>query len=117
MFAKCDLCVAIKEEKQKARSMEQRDALNDLACRHNSLQMFAAFCGKGCKQLFIVLNFPRNERMDYYQRIDSALSFPSDFLSIIIDSMDQSKLMVPRLANQRKATSDLWSLRTHLIGN
>jgi len=39
MFAKCDLCVAIKEEKQKARSVEERESLNDLACRHNELQM------------------------------------------------------------------------------
>jgi hypothetical protein len=58
----------------------------------------------------------RSERLSYYQRIDLAKNYPNDYLSIIISSMDQSKLLVPRLANQRKATSDAWLLRTHLIG-
>lgn len=54
--------------------------------------------------------------MDYYKRVDLAVAYPAEYLSIIIDSMDQSKLVVPRLSQQRKATSDLWALRTHLIG-
>lgn len=54
--------------------------------------------------------------MSYYSRIQDSKSNPKEYLSIIIDSMDQNKLLVPRLSMVRKSTSDAWLLRTHLIG-
>ena len=37
-------------------------------------------------------------------------------MCMIIDGMDQAKLLLPQLNNKSKAFSEAWKLRTHLTG-
>ena len=39
--------------------------------------------------------FFRHERLDYYKKRELAIKLPNDYLSLIIDGMDQSKTGVP----------------------
>jgi hypothetical protein len=36
---------------------------------------------------------------------------------VIIDGMDQMKLLIPKMLNQAKAYASAWRLKTHLTGN
>ena len=37
-------------------------------------------------------------------------------MTLILDGMDQAKLLLPQLCNLSKAFSDAWKIRTHLTG-
>lgn len=45
------------------------------------------------------------------------MSNPKEYLSVIIDGMDQNKTNLPHLVRIPKACQNLWTLRTHLTGN
>jgi len=57
------------------------------------------------------------ERHHYYANQQLALSNPKEYLSVIINGMDQNKTNLPHLVSIPKACQNLWTLRTHLTGN
>jgi hypothetical protein len=44
-------------------------------------------------------------------------SNPDKIACVIIDGMDQMKLLIPKMLNQAKAYASAWRLKTHLTGN
>jgi hypothetical protein len=52
----------------------------------------------------------------YYQHRQKAKTNPKQNVCLIVDGMDQMKLMVPQLLNVMKAYSSAKRLKTHLIG-
>ena len=45
-----------------------------------------------------------------------AIREPKEYMSIIIDGMDQSKTDLPHQSRKNKAACNLWVMRTHLSG-
>ncbi|XP_070555384.1 uncharacterized protein [Ptychodera flava] len=95
-FTKCDVCVALKEEKASTMDPEVKSLIDRLMEEHNTVNIA--------------------ERQTYFDHRELARGKPDKYLSVIVDGMDQNKLCIPRLAQTRKSTSGLWSLRTHLTG-
>jgi hypothetical protein len=60
--------------------------------------------------------YSREEREVYYRHRQKAKTNPKQNVCLIIDGMDQMKLMVPKLLNVMKAYSSAWRLKTHLTG-
>ena len=60
--------------------------------------------------------FCRQERKRYYSNRQAAIENPSEYLSIIIDGMDQNKTNLPHLIRIPKSCQNLWCLHTHLTG-
>ena len=60
--------------------------------------------------------FCRQERKRYYSNRQAAIESPSEYLSIIIDGMDQNKTNLPHLIRIPKSCQNLWCLHTHLTG-
>ena len=58
----------------------------------------------------------RQERRVYYLHRYKARRFPSKYLTIIDDAMDQKTTSIPRVRRKTKATCNLASLSTHLVG-
>jgi hypothetical protein len=58
----------------------------------------------------------REEREKYYKHRNKAKQKPNEIVCMIIDGMDQMKLMIPKLINVMKAYSSAWRLKTHLTG-
>ena len=51
------------------------------------------------------------ERQHYYKHRDFAQRHKREYISIIIDGMDQSKTNLPHFARERKSGASLWHLR------
>lgn len=67
-----------------------------------------------CRCVFLYF---RQERLCYYNhRLKSKGQDKDNYLCIIIDGMDQAKLLVANLLNIAKAYCSAWRLRTHLTG-
>ena len=64
----------------------------------------------------IILFYFREQRQKYYYNKGKAKMEPLKYMSIIIDGMDQAKLMIPNLLHSSKAFADAWKLRTHMTG-
>ena len=60
--------------------------------------------------------FCRQERKRYYSNRQAAIENQSEYLSIIIDGMDQNKTNLPHLIRIPKSCQNLWCLHTHLTG-
>lgn len=60
--------------------------------------------------------FHRQERKHYYSNRQAAIESPAEFLSIILDGMDQNKTNLPHLIRIPKSCQNLWCLHTHLTG-
>ena len=58
----------------------------------------------------------RQERQRYYTNRQLAVENPKEYLSMIIDGMDQNKTNIPHLVRIPKACQNVWTLRTHLTG-
>ena len=58
----------------------------------------------------------RQERQRYYTNRKIAIENPAEYLSIILDGMDQNKTNIPHLVRVSKSCQNLWCLRTHLTG-
>ena len=58
----------------------------------------------------------REQRQRYYDNRRLAIDNPREYISTIIDGMDQNKTNLPHFARVTKATQNLWTLRTHLTG-
>ena len=52
----------------------------------------------------------------YYEHRQKAKMNPDKNVCIILDGMDQMKLMIPKLLSQMKVFSSAWRLKTHLTG-
>ena len=58
----------------------------------------------------------REEREKYYCHRNKAKENMDKYACIIVDGMDQMKLMVPNLLHVMKVFSGAWKLKTHLTG-
>ena len=62
--------------------------------------------------------FCREERDKYYYHRGKAKdpARSNNYLCMILDGMDQNKLLVPSLMTESKAYGSAWRLKTHLTG-
>ncbi|KAI8496713.1 ATP binding [Branchiostoma belcheri] len=95
-FTKCTECDTLKKLLKSATTKEDIKEIQDRRTAHFSLQNSA--------------------RQKYYKHIKKARNQPENYLSIIIDSMDQNKTSVPHFATQTKLQASLKPLRVHLTG-
>ena len=58
----------------------------------------------------------RNEREKYAKHRHKAEKYPSKYISIIIDGMDQDKTNIPHLISTPKALAGNYTLETHVTG-
>ena len=58
----------------------------------------------------------RNEREKYAKHRHKAEKYPSKYMSIIIDGMDQDKTNIPHLISTPKALAGNYTLETHVTG-
>lgn len=58
----------------------------------------------------------RNEREKYAKHRHKAEKYPSKYMSIIIDGMDQDKTNIPHLISIPKALAGNYTLETHITG-
>ena len=58
----------------------------------------------------------RQERRVYYNHRYKARRFPEKYLTIIDDGMDQKTTNIPRVRRKTKATCNLTTVGTHLVG-
>ena len=58
----------------------------------------------------------RTERKEYYAHREIARSDPSNYLSIIIDGMDQQKTCIPYMVPEAKTTQHLPWITAHITG-
>lgn len=61
--------------------------------------------------LFPFIYFFSMERRKYYKHIQKAKDQPEKYLSVIIDSMDQSKTQLPHFLYKSNFTGNMWKLR------
>ena len=52
-----------------------------------------------------------SQERQHYRHRDLAIRCRKDYLSIIIDGMDQNKTNLPHILRERKSGSNLWRLR------
>ena len=55
-------------------------------------------------------------RKKYYKHIRKAKAEPTEYLSLIIDAMDQQKTRIPHLVPKSKVMDHVTLLKTHLVG-
>ena len=87
--------------------MEERVTSN-----YNSYPSLILYAIANCYSLSIC----RQERQRYYSNRQLAIESSDEYLSIILDGMDQNKTNVPHLVRVPKSCQNLWCLRTHLTG-
>ncbi|XP_077986807.1 uncharacterized protein LOC144441142 isoform X2 [Glandiceps talaboti] len=58
----------------------------------------------------------KKQRESYYNNIMRAKAQPDDYLSVIIDGMEQNCSNLPHFPKKTKENSTLWKLKTHLTG-
>lgn len=58
----------------------------------------------------------RRERRVYYLHCYKARRYPNKYLTIIDDAMDQKTTCIPRVRRKTKATCNLATVGTHLVG-
>lgn len=70
------------------------------------------------EELFDLCLPNREEREKYYYHRGKAKDGVTSkkCMCIIIDGMDQNKLLIPALLNQAKSYASAWRLKTHLTG-
>ncbi|XP_063439429.1 uncharacterized protein LOC134720824 isoform X3 [Mytilus trossulus] len=95
-FSKCNKCIKIKTKLSSTRSKTKKQELQRRREKHLKQQNM--------------------ERRKYYKHIQKAKEQPEKYLSVIIDSMDQSKTQLPHFLYKSKFTGNMWKLRVHLIG-
>ncbi|XP_070573827.1 uncharacterized protein [Ptychodera flava] len=83
-FTKCDVCVALKEEKASTMDPEVKSLIDRLMEEHNTVNIA--------------------ERQTYFDHRELAIGQPDKYLSVIVDGMDQISYASqdwPRLENQQ----------------
>ena len=92
-FVTCTICTAYHSRLRKVRSIEEREQLKQYRRDH--------------------LNKQRIQREKYYYHRSKAISYPDEYLCIIMDGMDQKKTNLPVLG---RYTKDEAPLRLRLVG-
>ncbi|XP_078694222.1 uncharacterized protein LOC144923518 [Branchiostoma floridae x Branchiostoma belcheri] len=95
-FTKCTECDTLKKLLKSAKSKADIEEVKERRTAHFNLQNAA--------------------RQKYYSHIKKARREPQNYLSIIIDSMDQNKVAIPHFATQTKLQATLTPLKLHLTG-
>ena len=124
-FSTCDVCAAIREARERTLNPEVRKK-NGLdswwksicSCNGNSklsVIVCAAWYGVFTSSLYNTL-VCRNEREKYAKHRHKAEKYPSKYMSIIIDGMDQDKTNIPHLISIPKALAGNYTLETHITG-
>ena len=65
---------------------------------------------------YSTIHYCREEREVYYRHRQKAKTNPKQNVCLIVDGMDQMKLLIPQLLNTMKIYSSAWRLKTHLTG-
>ncbi|XP_078574037.1 uncharacterized protein LOC144860600 [Branchiostoma floridae x Branchiostoma japonicum] len=95
-FTKCDECDDLKDLLNRAKTKGDIQKVKERRSAHFTLQSTA--------------------RQKYYSHIKKAKQQPDNYLSLIIDSMDQNKTFLPHFATLTKSKSNLKPLKFHLTG-
>ena len=95
-FSKCDVCIKYALDSSIPISKAAREAL-DL-------------------KFYTHIAETRKERTQYYAAKCKAISTPEDYLSLILDSIDQRKTCIPFYLNPAKCISSDFVLKTKLMG-
>ncbi|XP_068752651.1 uncharacterized protein [Montipora capricornis] len=95
-FTKCTDCTRYKEAKEKTYDKKARQEIDKLLNEHMELVW--------------------RERRVYYLHRYKARRYPSKYLTIIDDAMDQKTTCIPRVRRKTKPTCNLATVGTHLVG-
>lgn len=95
-FAKCNFCEPLKLQMKRQLSADQRKGLNAKYSSHIEESWL--------------------EKAQYYKARDKARNFPSRYLSIIMDAMDQRKTCVPFFASPPKCIQSIPPYEIKLTG-
>ncbi|XP_068669901.1 uncharacterized protein [Montipora foliosa] len=95
-FTKCTDCTRYKEAKEKMHDKKARNEIEKLLNEHMELVW--------------------KERRVYYLHRYKARRYPNKYLTVIDDAMDQKTTCIPRLRRKTKATCNLSTVGTHLVG-
>ncbi|WAR32001.1 OGG1-like protein [Mya arenaria] len=95
-FTVCDTCHDIKSKLEKTTNKMERKELHQRREKH--------------------LRQQNAERSKYYKHIRKAKSQPDQYLSIILDGMDQEKTRLPHLPTTPKSLSNAWKVQFNLMG-
>eukprot|EP00058_Branchiostoma_floridae_P012161 XP_002597649.1 hypothetical protein BRAFLDRAFT_77449 [Branchiostoma floridae] len=95
-FAKCTMCDNIKKALLEARNKRDREEVRRARSHHILLQKL--------------------QRMKYYKHSRKARRNPSQYMSLIIDGMDQDATLLPHYAQPTKDDHGLWRLKTQVTG-
>ncbi|XP_071181315.1 uncharacterized protein [Mytilus edulis] len=96
-FSKCTVCTSLERQIETTHDPVMREKLRAERREHNSRQML--------------------ERKYYYTKKNAAKTSPSQYLSLIIDGMDQSKTNLPHFVGRMaKAVNKVDQLTTHVTG-
>lgn len=68
-----------------------------------------------CDLPLVVYNC-RDEREKYAKHRHKAEKYPSKYLSLIIDGMDQEKTNIPHILSNPKSMAGAYTLETHVTG-
>ena len=60
--------------------------------------------------------FYRSEREKYAKHRSKSEKYPTKYMSLIIDGMDQSKTDIPHIISNPKAIAGTYKLETHITG-
>lgn len=66
--------------------------------------------------MWLQLSYWRDEREKYVKHRRKAEKFPSRYLSLIIDGMDQEKTNIPHIISNPKPLAGNYTLETHVTG-
>ncbi|XP_078678519.1 uncharacterized protein LOC144928329 isoform X2 [Branchiostoma floridae x Branchiostoma belcheri] len=95
-FTKCDECEELKKQLKEAKIEDDFNALRERRQSH--------------------LQLANSARQKYYKHIKKAKQYPDNYLSIIIDSMDQNKTSLPHFSTPTKNQTSLQQMKIHLTG-
>ncbi|XP_078593186.1 uncharacterized protein LOC144871538 [Branchiostoma floridae x Branchiostoma japonicum] len=95
-FAKCTICDNLKKSLQEAGSKREREEVRKARSSHILLQKL--------------------QRLKYYKHSKKARRSPGQYMSVIIDGMDQDATLLPHYAQTTKDDHGLWRLKTQVTG-
>ncbi|XP_078657029.1 uncharacterized protein LOC144903082 [Branchiostoma floridae x Branchiostoma belcheri] len=95
-FAKCTICDNLKKSLQEAGNKREREEVRKTRSSHILLQKL--------------------QRLKYYKHTKKARRNPGQYMSIIIDGMDQDATLLPHYAQTTKDDHGLWRLKTQVTG-
>ena len=67
--------------------------------------------------IYIHIFFHSEERRKYYKHMMKSKRNPKEYLSMIVDGMDQAKTNLPHFVEMSKTVGSMWRLKVHVTGN